>query len=536
MNSPFHSHLGTNYAPSEDETPGILALVEKERRSARETDENLTSILLSAAVLIKQRESHLRTAKEYMTLLSPARRLPDDVLIAIFQTSLCHDNPRHREPVSTTHPSVVISHVCSAGARLQLQLLLYGLGSTSSCRSTRRHMMAWPVSGPHDFKAWLFFRSARYPLSVTLSAPKISGGHRTVGGYAALASCLSLLSDAASRWKDARFDISFAYQREHIPQALRPLLSLKAHDIPLLQTLQLTASLYPDPTEPHSDEQVISAETQLMRSTALQSLHLDGVCFQWSTLPVDWSALKELTFSSYSGHFRVTNGSNSTLGPREAFLLLKACHRLVTCDLNIESQTGQFAPSNSSALLPFLEYLTIRGFIPGIIFTSALTLPSLHTLHLAPPLQTDNDRSFPAWIQRFGGQLHTVSMSIAMVSPDGLRAILEHLVVVSDLSLDYWPHMFVDREGDWGNAGLDCLLTVHTEGGIDNAGNERPVLCPALRKLRLDMRGQPKANTEEGLLAMMVSRLARTFLSPTCSARNPLGLPDSARIPVEVPS
>ncbi|TEB29184.1 hypothetical protein FA13DRAFT_1793286 [Coprinellus micaceus] len=549
MNTPFADLLDTNYTPSDDDIPRIRAIVDANTRAASSIDKEITRLLSS---LVQRRDAHLESANRHASLLSPVRRIPDDILSAIFHAYLDTKAPA---PMSRSHPAVVVSHVSQRWRQLAISTpyLWNGIhlhlpqypswqpsGFSSPRISVERAEEAadrWGATVQHMLaiaEVWVA-RSGQYPVDVTLGALLETQPQDDIAFPPKIKMCLTSLCDFAHRWKRARIDLSFGRQQSNIADILEPLTSLQPHHVPQLESLHLNVFHIGDDTTLRPT--VIT--TPILQGAAIRTLHLYRVWQDWRILPVIWSALTELRFATIDTLSAFASLGFGGLGsplaqftPLQAFTLLKQCPNLVTCDLTISPDNwrplDRLASMTGVAFLPKLQSLTIRGRIPNTEFVQALSLPSLHSLQLTRPISgilsepgpaaftfgapappSNNTGEALAWVRQFGHQLHTVKLNVTRISCDVLQSLLEHLSSASDLSLKFLGHRQPQSgRGSFENNGLTRLLAVPSRSNdLRTGANHEPApICPRLCRLRLDMNGQPGSITEEGVIDMIASR------------------------------
>ncbi|TEB28263.1 hypothetical protein FA13DRAFT_1735894 [Coprinellus micaceus] len=91
MPSPFSSRLDTNYRPTNDEILAIQEKVVSDTNAAQQVDKQVQSILESIAGLILARDERISSAKKHAALLHPIRKVPEDILSAIFHRCIPHN-------------------------------------------------------------------------------------------------------------------------------------------------------------------------------------------------------------------------------------------------------------------------------------------------------------------------------------------------------------------------------------------------------------------------------------------------------------
>ncbi|KAJ7035197.1 hypothetical protein C8F04DRAFT_955342 [Mycena alexandri] len=139
MASPFTSRLGTNYCPQDEEIAHILALIAGPSLRLETLEAlGLRPVPHALHKLAEEREKLATYVDAHRALLSPARRLPRDVIQEIFMACL----PMRRNCVmSATEAPVLLGRICRAWRDLSLDTA--ALGESSRCRT---HYALWRQS------------------------------------------------------------------------------------------------------------------------------------------------------------------------------------------------------------------------------------------------------------------------------------------------------------------------------------------------------------------------------------------------------
>ncbi|TEB19228.1 hypothetical protein FA13DRAFT_1802497 [Coprinellus micaceus] len=94
--SQFSSYLDTNYAPSDSEIHLLKDFIENQQASVKELTRKIQETKTAATQMEVQRAAHLKSIEDHSKLLSPIRRIPNDVLSVIFTDCLdTMDRPRY---------------------------------------------------------------------------------------------------------------------------------------------------------------------------------------------------------------------------------------------------------------------------------------------------------------------------------------------------------------------------------------------------------------------------------------------------------
>ncbi|KAF8195629.1 hypothetical protein K438DRAFT_1826258, partial [Mycena galopus ATCC 62051] len=109
VDSPFANRLNTNYVPSDSETLEIRALlVDPEAQLAR-IDAQIKEVENTLDQLKTQRASLRQPIDAHRALISPIRRIPQDVLIEIFLSCLPSE---HNAIIDPAEAPLVLGRIC----------------------------------------------------------------------------------------------------------------------------------------------------------------------------------------------------------------------------------------------------------------------------------------------------------------------------------------------------------------------------------------------------------------------------------------
>ncbi|KAG2022256.1 hypothetical protein CC2G_000029 [Coprinopsis cinerea AmutBmut pab1-1] len=118
LNSPFKSRLNTNYAPSPSEIAQINHLLSDPVASLSSLDLEIHDAWAALHVLLVQRQKLKREVDAHRALLTPIRRIPDELLQLVFE----HTLPDGHLPVCSTRvPPLVLTLVSREWRKLALR-------------------------------------------------------------------------------------------------------------------------------------------------------------------------------------------------------------------------------------------------------------------------------------------------------------------------------------------------------------------------------------------------------------------------------
>ncbi|KAF8997046.1 hypothetical protein BDQ17DRAFT_1248965 [Cyathus striatus] len=117
MDSPFQQYLDTNYMPTVDEAKHIQALLEISGQSLRRIDTEIDQLQRQLDLLQEKRFGIHDFAERHRALLSPARKLTQDIVEEIFIACL----PEGRNPyMNATEAPMLLTRICSSWKRIAL--------------------------------------------------------------------------------------------------------------------------------------------------------------------------------------------------------------------------------------------------------------------------------------------------------------------------------------------------------------------------------------------------------------------------------
>ncbi|KAF5332452.1 hypothetical protein D9611_005447 [Ephemerocybe angulata] len=488
--SPFAHHIHTNYVPSDSETNQIKALIQTRQQVIDNIDSELEELLARVNGLYGLRDEHCTYIHEHYALISPVRRLPDDILSAIFQT-VCQDRPSPKTAspeyyVSTEArtqilpPAVTISHICRHWRALSLNMpylwawiprlnmpgypVLPGPGfptSRADLTPDAKDVHEWNVARWRErCQSQLSLydthisRSGECTLDISFAASTpnhLDHGFEDVsrqqGEY------VRALLKSSDRWRNIDLDLTVA----SLMSPLLRFLEIPPSRTPLLKGLHLGLSLRIDVGHPTRTKELatsILSESSLTRASQITCLSLAMSSPDVKQLPVSWSGLTDLTISATSQSYI---DFNTHFGWSTAVSTLAECPNLRTCTLTFQReptmQAWQLsrpsvpflrAPSSRPptppppAILPYLEELNLRGVAQPPGLASSLTLPALRRLSA---IFTHSKAALPEesglleWVRLYGTQLTHVAFDYLSLTREALVQCLQGLPNIVSLTM-----------------------------------------------------------------------------------------------------
>ncbi|KAJ6507344.1 hypothetical protein C8R47DRAFT_1005702 [Mycena vitilis] len=367
MSSPFASKLGTNYCPSDGELSQLSALLSEPCQWLKRLDDEIATMQKAIDKLAAERDELNSYVEAHRALTSPIRRLPLDIMEAIFMACL----PTNRNCVmSAEEAPVILGRICSSWRAIsfstpRLWARLHIVEPTHTYNCTLAIFEAKVAQRLEVAAAWLR-RSGACPLSISLDACSedmtVSGSSPRNGSP-----FVNVLLPFASQWQDIQLVAP--------PTTIEALLSRVAEgDVPLLRSL----NIIDPPGYPHlliapSDD---SSHWGLPQSgvscgPSLSSFSIQGYQPNALQLPLRWAQLTVLSVMD-----------TAPLGGAQVLELLSRCPKLQTCKLPIQdSAEGLLADMRVECASMHSLQLRCSHIAPGSLLRR-LSLPSLQKLEL----------------------------------------------------------------------------------------------------------------------------------------------------------
>ncbi|KAJ7354578.1 hypothetical protein DFH08DRAFT_934022 [Mycena albidolilacea] len=410
MSSPFASRLGTNYSAQDKEIDEIKALLVEPCQKLKNLDDEIDAMRKALDKLTEERNTLSAYVEAHKALLSPFRRLPRDVIEAIFMACL----PTHRNCVmSAQEAPVILGRICSS----------WRIISHSFPRLWSSLHIVEPVyqhdSSPSLYQAklaqrlevadiWLR-RSGTCSLSISLHCPKEPHPWSEPPRHPRRNPdvWLNVLLPFASRWKHIRLVAPTV--------TLAVFSHLGENDVPLLRRLEMAHNNhYAGPEVPNNSSHCLT-QCSLLRGPNLSNLSVFGNTANPLDLPLRWSQFTDLTLIPPS------SGDNAQTCEILCEILYR-CPKLQNCKLFIHnSAEGNMA--NAVIECSFLHTLELLcSGIPLHTFGRLLRRLSL------PALRDFKVRGF--------GHHYSVGDADPFPSADSLLSSFGDLARLESISVD----------------------------------------------------------------------------------------------------
>ncbi|KAJ7437762.1 hypothetical protein FB451DRAFT_991265, partial [Mycena latifolia] len=215
--------LGTNYWPQDKELTEIGTLLTESTQAVKHLDDQITRL----QKLVDERAKLSDYMDAHRALLSPARRLPVDIIERIFMDCL----PTHRNCVmSAAEAPVLLGRICSSRRTICLSTpYLWSrvhIVEPSICLSARYLYVEKLMERLETTRMWLE-RSGQCPLSISLQASYLN----TSSYLGTDDELIKALLPFTLRWEHITFTVP--------PSCLVAIAHLTTVDVPMLKSVSI---------------------------------------------------------------------------------------------------------------------------------------------------------------------------------------------------------------------------------------------------------------------------------------------------------
>ncbi|KAJ7077466.1 hypothetical protein C8R43DRAFT_1083431 [Mycena crocata] len=386
--------------------------------------------------LFAQREKVKEAIDLKRALLSPVRRLPDDLLQDIFLACL----PTHRDAVmSPREPPLVLCQICSFWRALAL--------ATPTLWASLHLPAAYVLDHDERTRAaaqWIE-RSAACPLSISISASRHGRPSSAMDIFRssdiftssdAEDRVLQILVQSAPRWRNVTL--------RNLPT--RYLQEFGTVSTPLLQTVRIT------------DRKRVGQWLDVFGAPSVRTLALHA----WIGEDDEELLLPRL---SHITHLSISSANRAGMPGNIARSILTTLTQLVSLKIAIHADESPRA-ANRSIHFPVLESLDLHDSwdsLPNLdAILSQLVMPRLCHLAIGAAEVTQSNTPFFAAVSERSPLLQSLAISLHNFSREGLRETLHRFPSLAELVVRgarLW-----DAEQDPPAADAEYLLICLTEG------------------------------------------------------------------------
>ncbi|KAF9483076.1 hypothetical protein BDN70DRAFT_874312 [Pholiota conissans] len=327
--------------------------------------------------------------EQHALLLTPFRRLPDDMLREIFIACL----PDGRNALmSCREAPLLLGLVCRkwrdlaydtpalwASLHIPYPALVNRAPSINYHNPLVDDTMARVEKHYSAVKDWLG-RSGACPLSISFLCLHLEVGnvHMLQG---AVETYVNILLDFSQRWRSLELFIPAG-------RYLNPIADLPATSVPNLKHLRLTFS---QSVQSQSSQW---SSSSLLTAPTLKTLHISFIPFCLSSVPNKWDHLTSLTLINSTPVW--PHGVRTVASLEEAYAILNKCRRLVHCALDIFA-TPTAASASGIISLPYLKSLSISNSCNRLstLFECFSNMSSIRGIKYHSHLRPSNHRQSP---------------------------------------------------------------------------------------------------------------------------------------------
>ncbi|KAJ7168690.1 hypothetical protein C8R46DRAFT_1092348 [Mycena filopes] len=428
MNSPFEDILHSNTIPSDGDCQRIRELLAGPQREVTQLTEEIERLHALIEELSQKRDNLHDFIDPHLALLSPARRLPYDVVAEIFVASL----PSNRNAViDGTESPLLLCQICQGWRAIAL--------STPRLWASL-HVVVPSISAGHKTQeireaiTWWLSKSAALPLSISIA-------QQHWDSWEPDASIVETLVDYAARWQHIRVKLDSV-------NTVYPLELLTFREVPILESIILTDFPY----------EIGGGLMAVLEAQNLTSFSLrQGTVQRLPLLRIHrWHNLRHLFLGEACESVAALDS-------------LRRCLNLETCALTIyPSSVGS---DSVSCRLPHLRRLSAKSHDDQAMvnFLNHIEPPELQILEI----WVDSAHPFAIPLPLLSPRLHSLTLNIFRLPSDILVGFLRLLPSLGELEL--WNDTFSFQSNF-----DDTLWTAM----IPTQDTLHDVLCPQLRILR----------------------------------------------------
>ncbi|KAJ6492464.1 hypothetical protein C8R47DRAFT_1120802 [Mycena vitilis] len=400
MESPFSRYLHTNYVPRDAEVKAIRShLVAHTLEVSR-----LEALILD---LSTQRQKKLEYIGAHEALMSPARRMPQDVMQEVFLACA----PAQRNAVmSTKDVPLLLTRICKSWRILAL--------STPALWASLHIPLEYILDmiGTQHPLDWLE-RSGRAPLSLTVIGARTMN-HWEEYEHEGVDEAFRMLSGCADRWRSVELSFEMTEGLSHLANVYAPALEAVKIRGPEAEVLGLKMLTTPS-----------------LREVTLKILQdFDRLISQ---LPLTWNNLTHLTFQTM-GRYKFVG-----LSPNVALEILQRCPRIISFKSNIRdfldgSHFPESMPQPTPLILPAIQELVLLrssalNTTSVLYLLHHLSMPQLRQLQLPRTIAGRSPLPFLGDLATRSPLIESIDVDLAGLTHDSLVETLTGLPVLKRL-------------------------------------------------------------------------------------------------------
>ncbi|KAJ7224666.1 hypothetical protein GGX14DRAFT_651334 [Mycena pura] len=441
MHSPFENMLHTNFIPSDAQCDNLRAFLVDPCKELAGLAEKISQLQAMLEETTKKHDELKQYVDAHLALLAPMRRLPGDILRAVFVETL----PSTRNTaISPTEGPLLVSQVCRVWRSTALTTpRLWGSIHIVIPDHDRLHRLLDVVT------SWLS-RSGTVPLAVSVAFSRAWWKVQRRFRYD-VSPVFTLLASVCRRWKD----LEIIWPAEINGVALS---TITSEDVPKLRSMTITMDMDYWFRNQDSDGPPPLA-LPFLAAQSLRSFTFDGPCETFPS-PILWGSLEylKLGFICYPERISLL------------WTILPQYTLLQSCDISIHVYEGYGEPPSPTEQisLPLLTYLsvTLTGNMDPFKFFVNWSLPRLASLCI--PVGMDD----LTMVLRLTHVLVHLDIRAGQMTSERLVDGLAAMPSLEDLTL----------RGDTRDDSESFLARLIPSL---NGTSLAPTVCPRLRRIRL---------------------------------------------------
>ncbi|KAJ6470526.1 hypothetical protein C8R45DRAFT_875248 [Mycena sanguinolenta] len=462
MQSPFEKVLGTNAILSDFECTNIRSFLEGPLKDLNNVTGEINSLQSMIDDAVHRREKLRQFIDAHLALLSPFRRLPDDIVQSLFTATLPSTT---NATISSNEAPLLLCRICKSWRAVAL--------STPQLWASF-HIVVPPPSKFDRLVAlvttWLK-RSGSVPLNISMVYSMAGDWDWDVSPL------LETLVTVSHRWKNVHLTLPHT--------AANVLGGLTSDDVPQLRSIGLC------PPSPMQDDELWPLDflaTKSLRKVTFTGTH------SFANSAISWGTLTHLEMCDF--------WPTAPFVPfRRALAILSQCTVLHTCKIGLEAAQEENSAMILPVILPQLSRLAVLCATDGIgpHFFNHVSLPELRSFYLENGYNVDLTRLIPS-----PRSMKYLRLEVEGLGCENLLASLADMPLLEELILFAEPRSKEQTEETniwryWKSREGDKDFLVHltlSSDGHDSA------LCPLLRRVELHL----CTVSDESLLQFVQSR------------------------------
>ncbi|KAF7298729.1 hypothetical protein MIND_00820400 [Mycena indigotica] len=407
--SPFAAKLSTNFVPCDSELEEIRGYLAGYFAKLAELDSQIAQWQAKIDELAATRDCVKAVIGQHAALISPMRRVPEDILREIFLYCLAAEPvalvDARRAPMLLTHVCASWRHLAHAMPALWNSIHIPG-GSFSQAGGLG-DMLSFNAEVVAPWLNRTKGTSQLLSLSMSFKRPNQTWG--------------LLLNEVFPRIRRLELKLESG-DNSHMHLFLRQ----TSRELPHLECLKIDTKEDSGPN--------FWPTTALLGIPTLRSVSL-RIRADPMKLPLPWDQLLELNLRCFFSATTIAAVFVGGLSVADALDLLRRCPRLRKCSLQI-TRGGQFQPRSLANAIELQDLaITDAIFLPQLL--ERIDAPNLQRLSLSPKIgREDDDRpAFLNAIQPHAANLTSVDFVITLFNTQTLRSFLAMVPVLRELVL-----------------------------------------------------------------------------------------------------